>query len=81
MGRLQVRQYDFYSQALSKIERGFTQDISDAREMVRRSLLDAEKLLRLADEIVPELPRYPAVDPDVFLRSVRAFVADLEGEG
>ena len=75
---LECRHYDFYSQALSKIERGFSQDLDDVREMVRRGLVDPEKLVRFAREILPELPRYPAVDERSFLDAVEKFVRSLD---
>ncbi len=72
-GKASFFHFDFYSQALSKIERGFEKDLSDAREMVHRGLVEPPKALELLAAIEPELVRYPAVDPGSFRRAVEAF--------
>jgi len=74
-GDVRFLHYDFYAQALSKIERGHAQDLADAREMVRRGLVEPARLLDLFEAIVPALYRYPAIDPPSFRRSVEAFLA------
>lgn len=71
--RLSFFHYDFYSQALSKVERGHVKDLLDVGEMLRRELIERDELLRLFSLIEPELYRYPAIDPPSF----RAAVADL----
>ncbi len=77
IGTVEFRHFDFCSQALAKIERGFSRDLDDVREMVRRDLVEPDQLKRLADEIVPGLIRYPAVDPDSFLRAVGDFLGSV----
>lgn len=74
-GRLTFRHYDFYSQALSKLERGHTRDTADVDAMLTAGLIDATQLLRLYDVIEPELYRYPAITPSVFRRAVETYVA------
>jgi hypothetical protein len=74
-GRVDVHHFDLYSQALSKIERGFEQDLQDVRAMFERGLLEAERLRQLYDAIEPELYRYPALDPRAFRRKLDAAVA------
>jgi len=66
--------YDLAAQALAKIERGFTRDLEDVREMLARGLVDRAKLLEHFEAIRPELPRYPALDPASFERAVREAV-------
>jgi Nucleotidyltransferase of unknown function (DUF6036) len=61
-GRASFFHYDFYAQALSKIERGHVQDRSDVAEMLRRGLVDPAKLRELLAAIEPQIYRYPAVD-------------------
>ena len=46
--------------------------------MVRRKLIDATELRRFSQEILPDLIRYPAVDPDSFLRAIETFLVDVE---
>jgi hypothetical protein len=65
-GRLTVRHFDPYSQALSKIERDFDLDRRDVRTMLERGLVDHERLRELFDEIEPLLFRYPAIDAEGF---------------
>ena len=43
-GRLSFYHYDFYAQALSKIQRGHAQDLADVREMMARGLVDRQEL-------------------------------------
>jgi hypothetical protein len=61
-GRITVRHFDPYSQALSKIERGFDLDRTDVEAMIERGLIDPKRLRELFDEIEPLLFRYPAID-------------------
>jgi len=76
-GTVSFFHYDPYAQALAKIERGHDQDLRDAREMVRRGLVDRQELHRLFQEIEPKLFRYPAIDPETFRRSVEGFLGSL----
>ncbi len=69
--------YDFYAQALSKVERGHAQDQGDVRAMLDRDLIDGGTAVELFDRIEPELYRYPAIDPKTFRREVdRVFGQD-----
>jgi len=65
-GRVDVHHFDLYSQALSKIERGFEQDLSDVRRMIEGALVEPARLRELFEAIEPELYRYPAIDPSAF---------------
>jgi len=70
-GHLVVRHLDPYSQALSKVERGFEQDLIDVSAMVERGLVDPSRALALFRDIEGELFRYPAVDATDFSRKVQ----------
>jgi hypothetical protein len=74
-GRVDVHHFDLYSQALSKIERGFEQDLADVREMIERGYVDPSRLRALFDGIDPELYRYPAIDATAFRRKLEAALA------
>lgn len=63
--------FDPYSQALSKIERGFEQDLADVRSMMQSGLVEPSRLRDLYDAIEPELYRYPAIDPSAFRPQAR----------
>lgn len=65
-----VHHFDLYSQALSKIERGFGQDLADVNAMISNDLVEPERLRTLYEAIEPELYRYPAIDPSAFRRKV-----------
>jgi len=69
-GRLSFYHYDFYAQALSKIQRGHAQDRLDVREMLDRGMVDPLELRRRFEEIEPRLYRYPAIDPAAFRRAL-----------
>lgn len=75
--QLTVRHFDFYSQALAKVERDFVQDRADVEAMVDRRLIDPNRLGELFDGIADTLYRFPAVDP----KSLGAKVRALAGTG
>jgi hypothetical protein len=79
-GNVTVYHFDFYSQALSKIERGFGQDLDDVGKMVESGLVAPARLLELYETIEPELYRYPAIDPAAFRRKVKAVIDSVSGE-
>lgn len=73
-GSLHFFHYDFYAQALSKIERGHAQDLKDVQEMISRQLIQRDKLLQFFEAIRPQLIRYPAIDADVFEAKVKEVI-------
>lgn len=76
-GRIDFYHYDFYSQALAKIERGHARDIGDVREMYARGLIKPERVISMFEAIEPELYRYPAIDPKTYRKAVESTVAAL----
>ena len=79
-GKVSFHHFDFYSQALSKIERGFQKDLEDVREMVRRGLVEPSKALDLHRAIEPQLVRFPSIDPATFRRDVEEAFAPSRTE-
>lgn len=75
-GNLEVFDFDPYSQALSKLERGFELDLADVRSMVDSGQVEPAKLHELFEGIESELYRFPAVDP----AGLRAAVESLGSE-
>lgn len=69
-GSVDVHNFDLYSQALSKIERGFEQDLADVRSMIAGGLVETRRLRELYKTIEPELYRYPAIDPSAFRKKL-----------
>ena len=74
-GLVSFHHYDFYSQALAKIERAHVQDMSDVQAMLAAGLVESDRLRELYARIEPELYRYPAIDPKSFRRAVDAVLA------
>lgn len=73
-GLVDFRHYDYYAQALSKLERGHQQDLRDVASMVNAGKVDPGRLLHFYSEIEPMLYRYPAVDPAALKQAVADFV-------
>lgn len=69
-GNLEVFDFDPYSQALSKLERGFDLDLHDVAEMVNAEQVEPLRLKELFEGIESELFRFPAVDPSRLKRAV-----------
>lgn len=78
-GKLHFYHFDAYSQALSKIERGHVQDLTDVESMFDSNLINAMELWRLFNEIRSQLYRYPAIDPDDFEAKVRDAANQFSG--
>jgi hypothetical protein len=70
-GSVDVHHFDPYSQALSKVERGFAHDVADVHAMLGSGLVEPALLTELYAAIEPELYRYPAIDPTAFRRKLR----------
>jgi hypothetical protein len=69
-GRVDFYHYDFYSQALSKLERDHPRDQRDFAEMLARGLVDKMRLRDHFGAIEANLIRYPAIDADAFRQRV-----------
>lgn len=79
-GKIDFFHFDLYSQALAKIERGHSQDVSDVQMMFETGLIEVGKLLSLFEKIKPELYRYPAIKPVSFSRAVHRVVEKIDSE-
>ncbi len=79
IGRLSFHHFDFYAQALAKVERGHAQDVVDVREMIARGLVEPAAARAYFTAIVSELYRYPAVDRSAFERAVIEAFQPREG--
>ena len=73
-GPISFFHYDFYAQALAKLERGHAVDLADCRSMLEKGLVERVKLRELHSQIEPELYRFPAVDGTDFRAAVLAFI-------
>ena len=76
-GSVDFFHYDFYAQALAKIERGHDRDLLDIDAMHRQGLIEPERLTALFRDIEPALLRYPAIEPASFRERVEAAAAEM----
>lgn len=70
VGSIEFFHYDFYGQALAKIERGHTTDVKDVQEMIDRGLVEPSRLLELFSRVEDKLYKYPAIDPQTLRQAV-----------
>jgi hypothetical protein len=80
-GNLEVFDFDPYSQALSKLERGLELDLADVRSMVDAGQVHPVRLRELFEAIEPELYRFPAVNPATLRAAVESLVNGATGGG
>jgi len=73
-GGIDFFHYDFYAQALAKIERGHSTDLLDVRQMLESGLVEPARLLEYFSRIEDQLYKYPAIDAKSFRRAVEEFV-------
>jgi hypothetical protein len=69
-GRVTFHHFDYYAQALEKLERNLDRDREDVVTMVRRGLILPHTALSLFHELEPNLAFHPAVDATAFRRNV-----------
>lgn len=73
-GEVDFYHYDFYGQALAKIERSHHTDLDDVQAMVARGLVDVDVLLGLFESVTRDLLRYPAIDEQALRAKLAALV-------
>ncbi|HEV8431489.1 MAG TPA: DUF6036 family nucleotidyltransferase [Pyrinomonadaceae bacterium] len=76
-GAIDFFHYDFYAQALAKIERGHNTDLLDVRRMIERGLIEPSRLLEFFLRIKDRLYEYPAIDAESFHSAVQTFLNSL----
>lgn len=76
-GEIDFFHYDFYAQALAKIERGHSTDLLDVRQMIERGLVEPSRLLEFFSRIEDQVYKYPAIDVRSFRNAVEQFVQGL----
>jgi hypothetical protein len=75
-GKLTFLHYDFYAQALAKIERGHHVDLLDVRDMIQTGLVEPNRLLEVFSQIEEKIYKYPAIDPQEFRAAVERVVSE-----
>ena len=73
-GKLTFLHYDFYAQALAKIERSHETDTRDVQEMISGNLVEPDRLLEFFLRIEADIPKYPALDGASFREKVELTV-------
>lgn len=73
-GKLDVYHYDFYSQALAKIERGHQRDLLDVESMVAHGLVDRKKIGEFFRQIESALLKYPSINQKAFSIKIERFL-------
>ena len=79
-GKLTFLHYDFYAQALAKIERGHQQDLLDVQAMIQHGYVAPNRLLELFSQIEDKLYKYPAIEPQNFRSAVQKVVHETANE-
>lgn len=74
-GRVTFLHYDFYSQALSKIDRLHDRDKIDVRRMFIDGLVEGGRFLEMFNAVEPKLIRYPAINAERLRRRVERVAA------
>jgi hypothetical protein len=69
-GVIDFHHFDFYTQALSKIERAHRKDLLDVDSMVRNGFVEPKRLLSLFEEVADVLYRYPSLNPPTLRAAV-----------
>lgn len=73
VGGVEFRHFDFYSQALAKLERGHERDRVDVRAFAEQGLVNRETLRGFFEVIRPLLKKFPAIDEETFAAAVVEF--------
>jgi hypothetical protein len=77
-GQISFYHYDFTAQALSKLSRGFDRDIKDVNAMYKHKLFALSELRNCFEAIVPELIRFPSLNPDILRGRIENFTERFE---
>lgn len=78
VGKLSFYHYDFYAQALAKIERGHDKDLIDVKQIIERDLVQPRRMLELFALIEGQIHRYLALDARKFRASVEQVVREYD---
>jgi hypothetical protein len=79
-GKLSFYHYDFYAQALAKIERGHRTDLDDVDHLIKEGLIEPQRLLELFSAIEGHLYRYPSLNAKTFRQAVERVIAGVDPE-
>lgn len=77
-GKLTFLHYDFYAQALAKIERGHRVDLLDVQDMIQTDLVEPKRLLEFFSKIEGQIYKYPALNAQEFRAAVEGVVQESD---
>ena len=77
--KLSFYHYDFYAQALAKIERGHGRDSNDVNQLIESGAVEVNRLWELFNTIKGQIYRCPDLDADAFERAVKRVVKKFSG--
>lgn len=82
-GMIDAFYFDFYSIALSKIQRGSTRDINDVRLLLQQNIITLAELDTVYNEVLPQVGKRPynRLDPKQFALHYTTIRQLLENEG
>jgi hypothetical protein len=72
--QVQFYHFDFYAQALSKIERGHERDLRDVDAMLKLGLINKAQLWDFFQKIEPNLIKYPSINPKIYREKMIKFL-------
>lgn len=75
-GAIDFYHYDFYSQALAKIERGFERDLLDVNNLIKSNNVVPSELLKFFLAIEGNFIRFPSIDPAAFRAKLDAVLTN-----
>jgi len=70
--------FDLVLQALAKIERSHSQDLTDVTAMLQKDLISISNLLERFEEINSRIIRYPSVNAEVFKSKIDEFILNYK---
>jgi hypothetical protein len=75
-GKLAFYHYDFYAQALAKIERGHVVDLNDVSRFIDGGLVEPKRLREMFFAIEDQIYRYPALNASAFRQAVERVLSN-----
>lgn len=77
-GAIDFFHYDFYGQALSKLERSHARDRHDLEKMADAGLILPRSMEKLFSQAQPSIVRYPAIDASLLAQRVQEYMIYIE---
>ena len=80
IGNVSFHHYDPYAQLLSKVVRGFSRDMEDARRFVESGMVETGRFRSLVEGVPDAVyAKYPALTRQAVLEAVEDFLSGIEG--